>query len=210
MAKWNEVLRIEEALGAKARFAGLDEMPMRRQVASRSKCPLDGEFDDEEPFHRQRRARNPRAGCRGRSRLQRHSLCGAADRLVALAPAEPVAPWTGSRPAHEFGAHSVQGVVWDDIDLSGAATSEDCLHLNVWTPAAPGDGAQLPVMVWIYGGGFVVGSGADRATMARVLRRAAIVVVTVNHRLNALGFLAHPELTAESEHHSSGATASSI
>jgi para-nitrobenzyl esterase len=76
-------------------------------------------------------------------------------------PPEPVAAWTGIRPTHEFGSHSVQGVVWDDIDLGGAATAEDCLHLNIWTPAAPGTGARLPVMVWIHGGGFVVGSGAE-------------------------------------------------
>ena len=120
-------------------------------------------------------------------------------------PPEPAAPWTGVRPTHEFGAHSVQGVVWDDIDLSGAATSEDCLHLNVWTPAAPGTEARLPVMVWIHGGGFVVGSGAEARYDGARLAARGIVVVTVNHRLNALGFLAHPELTAESEHHSSGA-----
>jgi para-nitrobenzyl esterase len=53
-------------------------------------------------------------------------------------PPEPAAAWTGVRSIHEFGAHSVQGVAWDDIDLSGAATSEDCLHLNVWTPVAQG------------------------------------------------------------------------
>jgi para-nitrobenzyl esterase len=120
-------------------------------------------------------------------------------------PPEPVAPWTGVRPTHEFGAHSVQGVVWDDIDLSGAATAEDCLTLNVWTPAAPSDGARLPTMVWIHGGGFVVGSGAEPRYDGARLAARGIVVVTVNHRLNALGFLAHPELTAESGHHASGA-----
>ena len=107
-------------------------------------------------------------------------------------PPEPAAAWTGVRPTREFGAHSVQGVVWDDIDLSGAATSEDCLHLNVWTPAAPSDGARLPVMVWIHGGGFVVGSGAEPRYDGARLAARGIVVVTVNHRLNALGFLAHP------------------
>src|SRR5277367_7040122 len=111
---------------------------------------------------------------------------------------EPVAPWTAVRPTDSFGAHSVQGVVWDDIDLGGAATAEDCLHLNVWTPAAPGTSARLPVMVWIHGGGFVVGSGAEGRYDGARLAAKGIVVVTVNHRLNALGFLAHPELTAES------------
>ena len=118
---------------------------------------------------------------------------------------QPVAAWTGVRPTHGFGAHSVQGVVWDDIDLNGAGMSEDCLYLNVWTPAAPGISARLPVMVWIHGGGFVVGSGAEPRYDGARLAARGIVVVSVNHRLNALGFLAHPELTAESEHHSSGA-----
>jgi para-nitrobenzyl esterase len=95
--------------------------------------------------------------------------------------------------------------VWDDIDLSGAATAEDCLYLNVWTPAAPGENARLPVMVWIHGGGFVVGSGAEPRYDGARLAARGIVVVTVNHRLNALGFLAHPELTAESDHRASGA-----
>ena len=119
-------------------------------------------------------------------------------------PPEPPAHWTGVRPTHAFGAHSVQGFVWDDIDLGGAAISEDGLYLNVWTPAAPGDGERLPVMVWIHGGGFVVGSGAEPRYEGARLAARGIVVVTVNHRLNALGFLAHPELTAESEHRASG------
>ena len=98
----------------------------------------------------------------------------------------------------------MQGVVWDDIDLNGAESSEDCLYLNVWTSAAPGTSARLPVMVWIHGGGFVVGSGAEPRYDGARLAARGIVVVTVNHRLNALGFLAHPELTAESDHHASG------
>jgi para-nitrobenzyl esterase len=117
---------------------------------------------------------------------------------------EPVAAWTGVRPTHEFGGHSVQGVVWDDIDLNGAESSEDCLYLNVWTSAPPGTSARLPVMVWIHGGGFVVGSGAEPRYDGARLAARGIVVLTVNHRLNALGFLAHPELTAESDHHASG------
>jgi para-nitrobenzyl esterase len=120
-------------------------------------------------------------------------------------PPEPVAAWTGVRPTRGFGAHSVQGVVWDDIDLNGAGGSEDCLYLNIWTQAAPGTSSLLPIMVWIHGGGFVVGSGAEPRYDGARLAARGIVVVTVNHRLNALGFLAHPELTQESDHRASGA-----
>src|ERR1700678_23275 len=119
-------------------------------------------------------------------------------------PPEPVASWTGVRPTDSFGAHSVQGVVWEDTHLDRTATAEDCLYLNAWTPAAPGTSARLPVMVWIHGGGFVVGSGAEPRYDGARLGARGIVVVTVNHPLNALGVLAHPRLTAESEHHASG------
>jgi para-nitrobenzyl esterase len=119
-------------------------------------------------------------------------------------PPEPVAAWTGVRPVNAFGPNSLQGVVFDDIDPFAVGVSEDCLYLNVWTSAAPGDSARLPTMVWIHGGGFVVGSGAEPRYDGTHLAARGIVVVTVNHRLNALGFLAHPDLTAESEHHASG------
>ena len=108
------------------------------------------------------------------------------------------------RPTDAFGPNSLQGVVWDDIDPYAAGVSEDCLYLNVWTPAAPGDGARLSTMVWIHGGGFVAGSGAEPRYDGARLAARGIIVVTLNHRLNALGFLAHPELTAELEHRASG------
>ena len=120
-------------------------------------------------------------------------------------PPEPAAAWIGVRPTHTFGPNSLQGVVWDDIDPYAAGVSEDCLYLNVWTPAAPGTSARLPTMVWIHGGGFVAGSGAEPRYDGARLAARGIVVVTVNNRLNALGFLAHPELTAELDHRASGA-----
>jgi len=107
---------------------------------------------------------------------------------------QPVAPWREPRPS-AFGPSAMQGVIWDDIDLAGAGVSEDCLYLNVWTPATRG---QAPVLFWIHGGGFAVGSGAEPRYDGARLAARGIVVVTVNYRLGAFGFLAHPELTAES------------
>jgi para-nitrobenzyl esterase len=81
--------------------------------------------------------------------------------------------------------------------------SEDCLYLNVWTPQL-GTGAHLPVMVWLHGGSNRVGSGAEPAYDGTILASRGVIVVTVNYRLGAMGFFSHPELTAESPHHSSG------
>ena len=81
-------------------------------------------------------------------------------------------------------------------------TSEDCLTLNVWTPGAKGD--RLPVLVYIYGGGFAVGSASSPVFDGTQLARHGVVVVTLNYRLNVFGFLAHPALTAESPEHTSG------
>src|SRR5271169_3063671 len=113
-------------------------------------------------------------------------------------PPRPVRPWNGVRSSSEYGPNSLQGVVFDDIDPSIPGFSEDCLYLNVWTLAAAGEAVRLPVLFWIHGGGFVVGSGSEPRYDGARLAAKGIVVVTVNHRLNALGYLAHPELTAES------------
>ena len=119
-------------------------------------------------------------------------------------PPQPVRPWDRVRSASAFGSNSLQGVVFDDIDPTICGVSEDCLFLNVWTPAEPGRSERLPTMVWIHGGGFVVGSGSEARYDATRLAERGIVAVTLNHRLNALGFLAHPELTAESADGASG------
>jgi para-nitrobenzyl esterase len=119
-------------------------------------------------------------------------------------PPQPVPAWGGVRPVDAYGANSLQGVVFDDIDPTTPGVSEDCLYLNVWTPAAPGSAERLAVLVWIHGGGFVVGSGSEPRYDGTRLAERGIVVVTLNHRLNALGFLAHPELSEESEHGVSG------
>jgi para-nitrobenzyl esterase len=92
-------------------------------------------------------------------------------------------------------------VDWAGHDLD--RTSEDCLTLNVWTPK-PATSARLPVMVWFHGGGYAAGAGSQGTYEGSKLARRGVVIVTVNYRLGALGFLAHPALTAESPLHSSG------
>ena len=84
-----------------------------------------------------------------------------------------------------------------------SGTSEDCLYLNVWTPAAAA-GDRLPVLVYFYGGGFIAGDGSEPRYDGETMARRGIVALTVNYRLDVFGFLAHPELTQESPQHASG------
>jgi para-nitrobenzyl esterase len=106
-------------------------------------------------------------------------------------PPRPAAPWPGVRDAGKPGPWCVQPAVDDETDFRDS-TSEDCLTLNVWTPTGTAPGLR-PVMVWIHGGSFVKGSG-DVYGARRLASRGDIVVVTINYRLGALGFLADPAL----------------
>ncbi len=118
-------------------------------------------------------------------------------------PPEAPVPWTGVRPVDAFGANAMQAKVYGDLDPFMEGVSEDCLFLNVWTPAASAD-ERCPVLFWVHGGGFIAGHGAEPRYDGAHLAARGIVVVTSNHRLGAFGFLAHPELTAESPHKASG------
>ena len=108
-------------------------------------------------------------------------------------------PWRDVRDATQFGPQCPQL----GSARSMLATSEDCLSLNVWTPAKSA-GERLPVMVWIHGGGFVIGSGALPQYDGEQLARRGVVLVTLNYRLGPLGFFAHPALSRESSHRVSG------
>ncbi|RYY84680.1 MAG: carboxylesterase/lipase family protein, partial [Comamonadaceae bacterium] len=107
----------------------------------------------------------------------------------------PLAPWTGTVPAQAPGASCIQKAALS-IDTGGGdprPISEDCLFLNVWTPRT-GTAARLPVMVWIHGGALVFGAGGLPVYDGAPLARQGVVVVTLNYRLGALGFFAHPAL----------------
>lgn len=118
-------------------------------------------------------------------------------------PPQPVAHWSGVRKAVEFGSRCVQGRIFSDMVFRDPGPSEDCLYLNVWTPAES-TGAKLPVMVWIYGGGFVGGSASEPRQDGEHLAHKGVVVVSMNYRLGVFGFLSHPWLTKESTHGASG------
>ncbi|WP_293976171.1 carboxylesterase family protein [Sphingomonas sp.] len=117
-------------------------------------------------------------------------------------PPAPPEPWTETRAATRFGADCPQRTALP-IGSRATAQGEDCLTLNVWTPAESPD-AGLPVMVWIFGGSFVFGSGAEERADGMTFARDGVVYVSINYRVGMFGFLAHPGLTAESADGTSG------
>jgi para-nitrobenzyl esterase len=110
---------------------------------------------------------------------------------------QPAAKWEGVRQADKFAPGPIQG--WD----TPPGKSEDCLYLNVWTPAKSAKD-RIPVLVWIYGGGFNGGSTSEPNYSGENLARKGVVLVSIAYRVGHLGFLAHPELSAESPNHVSG------
>jgi len=106
---------------------------------------------------------------------------------------QPAAKWEGVRKADKFAPQCMQGG-------PPSAMSEDCLYLNVWSPAKSVS-AKVPVLVWIYGGGFAGGATSIPGYSGEVLAKKGVVLVSIAYRLGPIGFLAHPELSAESPNH---------
>jgi len=119
-----------------------------------------------------------------------------------LAP-QPVENWEGVLKADTFGPRPMQLPIFGDMNFRSEEMSEDCLYLNIWAPATTGD-ERLPVLVYFYGGGFMAGSGCEPRYDGESMARRGIVAVTVNYRLGAFGFFAHPELSREAPYHASG------
>ena len=105
---------------------------------------------------------------------------------------QPAASWQGVRDADKFGPDCMQSG-------NAANMSEDCLYLNVWTPAKSAN-EKVPVLVWIYGGGFNAGATSIPTYSGEVLARKGVVLVSLAYRLGPYGFMAHPELSRESGH----------
>ena len=116
---------------------------------------------------------------------------------------QPLDNWKTVLNTKSFGPRAVQGIVFGDMGSRSDGLSEDCLYLNVWTPAKRNE-KNLPVLVYFYGGGFVAGDGAEPRYDGESMAKKGIVVVTVNYRLNIFGFFSHPELSAESPYKASG------
>ncbi len=116
---------------------------------------------------------------------------------------QPAENWTGVKQTKKFGPRAMQAPIFGDMDFKSDGISEDCLYLNVWTPAKR-DTKGLPVLVYFYGGGFAAGDGSEPRYNGEAMSKKGIVVVTVNYRLGLFGFLAHPDLTAETAYRGSG------
>lgn len=122
---------------------------------------------------------------------------------------QPAKPWSGVLMCNQFSASPIQNkpapfAMWTEEFIGPPEPlSEDCLYLNVWTPAKSSK-EKLPVLMWIYGGGFVSGSSACAIYDGEALAKEGIVFVSINYRVGVFGFFSHPDLTKESGKNASG------
>ncbi|MCP1381324.1 carboxylesterase/lipase family protein [Runella salmonicolor] len=116
---------------------------------------------------------------------------------------QPADNWQGVKETKKFSPRPMQKIVFGDMNSRSNGLSEDCLYLNVWTPAKRNT-KGLPVLLYYYGGGNAAGDGSEPRYDGESMAKKGIVVVTCNYRLNIFGFLAHPELSAEAPYKASG------
>jgi len=116
---------------------------------------------------------------------------------------QPLEHWDGAKETKVFGPRPMQTIVFGDMKSRSRGVSEDCLYLNIWTPALRNT-KDLPVLVYFYGGGNVAGDASERRYDGGSMAKKGIVVVSANYRLNIFGFLAHPQLSAEAHYKASG------
>ncbi len=116
---------------------------------------------------------------------------------------QPVTPWQGVRPATEFGPNPMQERLFGDMNFGTSKMSEDCLYLNIWTPARTMN-ERLPVLIYFNGGGWMAGSGSEPRYAGQAMARKGVIAITANYREGIFGFFALPALSKESAWHGSG------
>jgi para-nitrobenzyl esterase len=116
---------------------------------------------------------------------------------------QPAAHWAGVRQAREFGPNPMQEPVFGDMNFGTRKVSEDCLYLNIWTPAKTFQ-EKLPVIIYFNGGGLIAGSGSEPRYDGMSMARKGIVAITANYREGIFGFFAHPQLSRETTYKGSG------
>ena len=122
---------------------------------------------------------------------------------LRFAAPQPVERWSGVKQTKAFGPRCMQAALFGDMNFRSNGMGEDCLYLNVWTPAKTGR-EKLPVLVYFFGGGFQAGDGSEPRYDGESMAAKGIVALTVNYRLGVFGFFVHPDLTKASPHHASG------
>ena len=116
---------------------------------------------------------------------------------------QPLQPWQGIRECHDYAPDPMQAPIFGDMNFGADSISEDCLYLNIWTPAITMN-EKLPVLIYFNGGGLMAGSGSEPRYAGMAMARRGMICVTANYREGIFGFFAHPELSKETPYKGSG------